>query len=146
MCDVENRLGTVGGADDIKRHPFFEGIDWDRLHLMDPPYKPRRAAACGTRSDTRPDIRGARDAGSGRQLTRSTHPTAAQGGPRARHAELRGVCRGRGHVEEVCAAVEQEARGPELHGLHVQEQVRAGAEVPRRYTLRVGCGASRVVV
>ena len=24
----ENRLGTVGGATEIKNHPWFEGLDW----------------------------------------------------------------------------------------------------------------------
>ena len=28
-------------ASDIKMHPFFEGIDWARLHLMRPPEVPR---------------------------------------------------------------------------------------------------------
>jgi len=40
LCDVEQRLGTLGGADEVKRHRFFAGIDWKRLHEADPPYKP----------------------------------------------------------------------------------------------------------
>lgn len=27
----ENRLGTKGGASDIKKHPWFENFDWDSL-------------------------------------------------------------------------------------------------------------------
>lgn len=41
MCDVENRLGTLGGAEEIKQHPFFRGINWDALADATPPYRPR---------------------------------------------------------------------------------------------------------
>jgi len=41
LCDVEHRLGTLGGAAEIKQHPFFRGIDWDALDAADPPYQPR---------------------------------------------------------------------------------------------------------
>jgi protein-serine/threonine kinase len=30
-------------AEDIKRHPFFRNTDWDRLHLLPPPFVPRVA-------------------------------------------------------------------------------------------------------
>lgn len=30
-------------AEDIKRHPFFRNTDWDRLHLVPPPFIPRVA-------------------------------------------------------------------------------------------------------
>lgn len=26
---------------DIKAHPFFEGVDWRNLHIQTPPYAPR---------------------------------------------------------------------------------------------------------
>jgi hypothetical protein len=29
---ISLRLGTEGGAQEIKNHPFFEGIDWDKLY------------------------------------------------------------------------------------------------------------------
>ncbi|KAF8061170.1 STK38L [Scenedesmus sp. PABB004] len=40
MCDVDDRLGSHGVAE-IKAHPFFEGVDWERLHAATPPYVPR---------------------------------------------------------------------------------------------------------
>ncbi|KAK6161289.1 hypothetical protein DH2020_004670 [Rehmannia glutinosa] len=33
LCNVERRLGTRG-ADEIKAHPWFKGIEWDRLYQM----------------------------------------------------------------------------------------------------------------
>ncbi|KAH9991292.1 AGC/Akt protein kinase [Russula vinacea] len=43
--DPAQRLG-VNGADEIKRHPFFDKIDWRRLaqKKIQPPFKPRCAA------------------------------------------------------------------------------------------------------
>ncbi|GAA5854195.1 hypothetical protein JCM8547_001730 [Rhodosporidiobolus lusitaniae] len=29
------------GADEIRRHPFFKGIDWSTLHLQTPPFQPQ---------------------------------------------------------------------------------------------------------
>eukprot|EP01025_Chloroclados_australasicus_P069551 TRINITY_DN9833_c0_g1_i2.p2 TRINITY_DN9833_c0_g1~~TRINITY_DN9833_c0_g1_i2.p2 ORF type:complete len:209 (-),score=30.40 TRINITY_DN9833_c0_g1_i2:233-775(-) len=40
LCDVEHRLGTRGGADEIKAHPFFKGLDWDNLRQAQAPYLP----------------------------------------------------------------------------------------------------------
>ena len=28
----KKRLGAVGGAEEIKKHPFFKCIDWEKLH------------------------------------------------------------------------------------------------------------------
>ncbi len=41
--DKDRRLGSgKGDAEDIKSHPFFRSIDWDKLYRMeiDPPYNP----------------------------------------------------------------------------------------------------------
>jgi len=40
--DVEKRLGT-GSSEEVKKHPFFKDIDWDRLEKkeVDPPFKPK---------------------------------------------------------------------------------------------------------
>ncbi|KAF6152332.1 hypothetical protein GIB67_005986 [Kingdonia uniflora] len=39
LCDVENRLGS-GGADQIKAHPWFKDIIWDKLYEMEAAFKP----------------------------------------------------------------------------------------------------------
>jgi|LauGreDrversion4_2_1035121.scaffolds.fasta_scaffold595450_1 serine/threonine kinase 38 len=33
MCDAEHRLG-LNGVEEIKAHPFFEGIDWKNMRNM----------------------------------------------------------------------------------------------------------------
>ncbi|GLJ39601.1 hypothetical protein SUGI_0809330 [Cryptomeria japonica] len=39
LCDVDHRLGSRG-VDEIKAHPWFRGIQWDRLYEMEAAYKP----------------------------------------------------------------------------------------------------------
>ncbi|KAG6481827.1 hypothetical protein ZIOFF_058448 [Zingiber officinale] len=39
LCDVEHRIGS-GGADQIKAHPWFKDIIWDKLYEMDAAFKP----------------------------------------------------------------------------------------------------------
>ncbi|KAL6556689.1 hypothetical protein OROGR_005977 [Orobanche gracilis] len=39
LCDVEHRLGT-GGATQIKVHPWFKGIEWDKLYEMEAAFTP----------------------------------------------------------------------------------------------------------
>jgi len=40
--DVDKRLGS-GNSEDVKKHPFFKDIDWEKLEKkeVDPPYKPK---------------------------------------------------------------------------------------------------------
>ena len=40
LSDVEERLGSHGGAAEIRAHPFFAGLDWGRLYDVRPPYRP----------------------------------------------------------------------------------------------------------
>ncbi|KAM0951652.1 putative protein kinase AGC-NDR family [Dioscorea sansibarensis] len=39
LCNVEQRLGTKG-AHEIKAHPWFRGIQWDKLYQMEAAFKP----------------------------------------------------------------------------------------------------------
>ena len=40
--DPAQRLGSKSGAEEIKSHPFFGGINWALLRTEVPPYIPRR--------------------------------------------------------------------------------------------------------
>ncbi|RZC21002.1 Serine/threonine-protein kinase CBK1, partial [Glycine soja] len=39
LCDVNQRLGS-NGADEIKAHPFFNGVEWDKLYQMEAAFIP----------------------------------------------------------------------------------------------------------
>lgn len=39
LCDSEQRLGLYG-ADEIKAHPFFRGIDWENIRNQPAPFQP----------------------------------------------------------------------------------------------------------
>jgi serine/threonine kinase 38 len=43
LCDVDHRLGT-NGIDEIKNHPFFDGIDWNHIREVKSPYQPKLAS------------------------------------------------------------------------------------------------------
>ena len=48
MCESENRLGR-NGADEIKAHPFFEGVDWDTIREAEAPFIPDLKSITDTR-------------------------------------------------------------------------------------------------
>jgi|EP00161_Ancyromonas_sigmoides_P006997 serine/threonine protein kinase len=41
--DPAQRLGSRGGADEVKTHPFFASLDWEAMYRkgIDPPFKPK---------------------------------------------------------------------------------------------------------
>jgi protein-serine/threonine kinase len=39
VCNPENRLGR-GGAQEIKNHPFFKGVEFDNLRRFNAPFEP----------------------------------------------------------------------------------------------------------
>jgi hypothetical protein len=40
LCNVEQRLGTKG-VHEIKAHPWFRGVEWERLYESNAPYIPQ---------------------------------------------------------------------------------------------------------
>jgi serine/threonine protein kinase len=40
LCEPENRLGK-NGLEEIKKHPFFDGFDWDNILEKNPPFVPK---------------------------------------------------------------------------------------------------------
>ena len=49
ICDAEERLGQTG-INDFKKHPFFEGIDWENIRSQTPPYIPEFTSDTDTRN------------------------------------------------------------------------------------------------
>jgi protein-serine/threonine kinase len=41
ICDSQNRLGRLAGAQDLKNHPFFAGVNWDGLRRIRAPFEPK---------------------------------------------------------------------------------------------------------
>jgi protein-serine/threonine kinase len=48
ICNVEDRLGRMGGAHEIKAHPFFDGVSWDGLRRIRAPFEPRLQSSIDT--------------------------------------------------------------------------------------------------
>ncbi|CUM47584.1 unnamed protein product [Debaryomyces tyrocola] len=49
LTNAENRLGRYNGADEIKLHPFFRGVDWDTIRKVDAPFIPKLRSITDTR-------------------------------------------------------------------------------------------------
>ncbi|KAF2862854.1 Serine/threonine-protein kinase [Piedraia hortae CBS 480.64] len=41
MCEPQDRLGRTYGAQEIKAHPFFRGVDWTALRKIRAPFEPK---------------------------------------------------------------------------------------------------------
>jgi len=39
MSPVDSRLGLIGAAE-IKKHPYFKGLDWENVRKIKPPFIP----------------------------------------------------------------------------------------------------------
>jgi serine/threonine protein kinase len=47
VCEPENRLGR-NGAEEIKKHPYFKGVDWDNIRRVIPPNVPQITSEIST--------------------------------------------------------------------------------------------------
>lgn len=47
ITSADKRLGRHG-ADEIKAHPFFDGVDWDSLRKIEAPFKPNLSSITDT--------------------------------------------------------------------------------------------------
>lgn len=48
LTSADNRIGRVGGAEEIKRHPFFRGVDWDGIREFSAPFVPKLSSITDT--------------------------------------------------------------------------------------------------
>lgn len=49
LTSSDNRLGRYGGAEEIKKHPFFRGVDWETIRKVDAPFIPKLRSITDTR-------------------------------------------------------------------------------------------------
>lgn len=49
LTSSDRRLGRHGGADEIKQHPFFRGVDWETIRRVDAPFIPKLRSITDTR-------------------------------------------------------------------------------------------------
>ncbi|KAI5964826.1 CBK1 [Candida pseudojiufengensis] len=49
LTSSDQRLGRYGGAEEIKTHPFFRGVDWDTIRKVDAPFIPKLRSITDTR-------------------------------------------------------------------------------------------------
>lgn len=49
LTSSDKRLGRHGGADEIKQHPFFRGVDWESIRRVDAPFIPKLRSITDTR-------------------------------------------------------------------------------------------------
>lgn len=49
LTSSDKRLGRHGGANEIKQHPFFRGVDWDLIRRVDAPFIPKLRSITDTR-------------------------------------------------------------------------------------------------
>ena len=48
ICDTQNRLGRVHGAQELKAHPFFSGVQWEGLRKIRAPFEPKLQSSIDT--------------------------------------------------------------------------------------------------
>jgi hypothetical protein len=56
ISDVEDRIGK-NGIEEIKIHPFFNGLDWKRIREKRPPYVPEVKVFYNLRLNMSPILR-----------------------------------------------------------------------------------------
>lgn len=49
LTSSDRRLGRHNGADEIKQHPFFRGVDWETIRRVDAPFIPKLRLITDTR-------------------------------------------------------------------------------------------------
>lgn len=60
MCDAGQRLGR-NGADEIKKHPFFQGVPWDTIRNLRAPFVPELKSMTDTSYFPTDDLAGVPD-------------------------------------------------------------------------------------
>ncbi|SCU92487.1 LAFA_0F10924g1_1 [Lachancea sp. 'fantastica'] len=80
LTHADQRLGRHGGADEIKNHPFFRGVDWNSIRLVEAPYIPKLSSITDTRFFPTDELENVPDSPAMAQAARQREQMMQQGG------------------------------------------------------------------
>ncbi|SCV05244.1 LANO_0H03224g1_1 [Lachancea nothofagi CBS 11611] len=83
LTHADQRLGRHGGADEIKSHPFFRGVDWNSIRQVEAPYIPKLSSITDTRFFPTDDLENVPDSPAMAQAARQREQMNKQGGAAA---------------------------------------------------------------
>ena len=80
LTHADERLGSHGGADEIKAHPFFRGVDWSTIRQVEAPYIPKLSSITDTRFFPTDELENVPDSPAMAQAARQREQMMKQGG------------------------------------------------------------------
>lgn len=88
LTHADQRLGRHGGADEIKTHPFFRGVDWNTIRQVEAPYIPKLSSITDTRFFPTDELENVPDSPAMAQAARQREQMMKQGGNTANKEDL----------------------------------------------------------
>ncbi|SCU80058.1 LAMI_0B00650g1_1 [Lachancea mirantina] len=86
LTHADHRLGRHTGADEIKNHPFFRGVDWNTIRQVEAPYIPKLSSITDTRFFPTDELENVPDSPAMAQAARQREQMMKQG-PNAANKE-----------------------------------------------------------
>ena len=80
LTHADQRLGRHGGADEIKNHPFFRGVDWNTIRQVEAPYIPKLSSITDTRFFPTDELENVPDSPAMAQAAKQREQMMKQGG------------------------------------------------------------------
>lgn len=80
LTHADQRLGRHGGADEIKSHPFFRGVDWNTIRHVEAPYIPKLSSITDTRFFPTDELENVPDSPAMAQAAKQREEMIKQGG------------------------------------------------------------------
>ncbi|AMD19395.1 HBR494Cp [Eremothecium sinecaudum] len=80
LSHSEERLGRHGGAQELKNHPFFRGVDWDTIRQVEAPYIPKLSSITDARFFPTDELENIPDSPAMAQAAKQREQMMKQGG------------------------------------------------------------------
>ena len=80
LTHADQRLGRHGGAEEIKSHPFFRGVDWNTIRQVEAPYIPKLSSITDTRFFPTDELENVPDSPAMAQAAKQREQMMKQGG------------------------------------------------------------------